>query len=230
MQRRGLVLLGLLALVPGAAMAASSWTEGKHYDVLKVVQRTTVPAGKVEVLEVFSYGCPACNGFQPIMDRLKANLPANAELAYLHASFNKAESWPMFQRAFLTAQALGIADRTHQAMFDAIWKSGELAVVNLQTGKIRSPQPALEDAARFYARVAGVKPETFLATAKSFSVETRVKASDAQVKAMQVPSTPCIVVNGRYRVNMQSVSSVDEFISIVKFLVAKETAAPAGAR
>ena len=47
---------------------------------------------------------------------------------------------------------------------------------------------------------------------------------------MQVPSTPCFVVAGKYRVNMQSVSSFDEFIGIVKFLVAKEAAAPAAAR
>jgi thiol:disulfide interchange protein DsbA len=226
MQRRAVFLLGVLALAPLGAMAASApWVEAKHYEVLKVAQRTTVPAGKVEVLEVFSYACVACNGFQPIIERLKSSLPANAQLAYLHASFNQAESWPMFQRAYLTAQALGIADRTHQAMFDAIWKSGELAVVNMQTRKIRSPQPTLEDAARWYSKVAGVKPETFLATAKSFSVETRVKAADAQVKAMQVPSTPCIVVNGKYRVNMQSVSNFDDFIGVVKFLVAKEAAA-----
>lgn len=229
MQRRAMVLLGLLALVPGAAMAANTWVEGKHYALLKVAQRTTVPAGKVEVLEVFSYGCPGCNGFQPIMERLKANLPANAQLAYLHASFNQSESWPMFQRAFLTAQALGIADRTHQAIFDAVWKTGELAVVN-PNGRLKSPQPTLEDAAKCYARLTGVKPEVFLATARSFSVETRVKASDAQVKAMQIPSTPCIVVNGKYRVNMQSVSSFDDFIGIVNFLVAKEAGAAAGAR
>jgi thiol:disulfide interchange protein DsbA len=135
----------------------------------------------------------------------------------------------MFQRAYLTAQALGIADRTHQAMFDAVWKTGELAVVN-PTGRVKSPQPTLEDAARCYARLTGVKPEVFLATARSFSVETRVKASDAQVKAMQVPGTPCIIVNGKYRVNMQSVSSFDEFLGIVNFLVAKEAAAPAAAR
>jgi thiol:disulfide interchange protein DsbA len=217
-------LLGLLAFVPGAAPAAHTWTEGKHYAVLAVPQRTTVPAGKVEVLEVFSYGCTGCNRFQPVMEKLKANLPANAQLAYLHASFNQSESWPMFQRAYITAQVLGIADRTHQAIFDAVWKTEELAIVDERTGRLKSPKPTIEDAARCYARLAGVKPEIFLATARSFGVETKIKASDVQVKAMQVPSTPCIVVNGKYRVNMQSVASLDEFIDIVKFLVAKEAA------
>jgi thiol:disulfide interchange protein DsbA len=224
MQRPALVLLGLLALVPGAVLAANAWTEGKHYMLLPVPQRTTVPAGKVEVLEVFSYACSGCNGFQPAMEKLKAGLPANAQLAYLHASFIPSESWPMFQRAYITAQALGIADRTHQAMFDAVWKTGELAVVDTRNGRLKNPQPTLEQAANCYARLAGVKPEVFLATARSFGVEARIKAWDAQVKAMQVPGTPCIVVAGKYRVNMQAMSTLDEFVDIVKFLVAKEAA------
>ncbi len=153
MQRRALALLGLLAFVPGAAMAAANtWVEGKHYALLGVPQRTTVPAGKVEVLEVFSYGCPACNRFQPVMEKLKANLPAGAQLAYLHASFNQSESWPMFQRAYITAQALGIADRAHQAIFDAVWKTDELAVVDQRSGRLKTPKPTIEDAARCYAR------------------------------------------------------------------------------
>ena len=47
-----------------------------------------VPAGKVEVTEVFSYGCPACNRFAPFMRSLKQGLPANAVVNYVPASWN----------------------------------------------------------------------------------------------------------------------------------------------
>ena len=186
-------------------------------------QRTTVPAGKVEVLEVFSYGCIACNSFEPVMQSLKKKLPANAQVAYLPASFKPSESWPMFQRAYFAAQALGIADRTHQAMYDAVWKTGELAVVDTTRRQLKKPQPTLADAAKCYERWTGVKSEDFLAAASSFSVAAKMRAADAQVMAMQVPGTPCIVVNGKYRVNLDSIRSTEELGELVGYLVAMES-------
>jgi hypothetical protein len=50
-----------------------------------------------------------------------------------------------------------------------------------------------------------------------------MRAADAQVAAMQVPGTPCLVVNGKYRVIMNSVATPDDVIDVVKFLVAKES-------
>src|SRR5262245_25481336 len=215
-----LLALALLAL-PAAARAAT-WTEGVQYARITPAQQTTVPAGKVEVLEVFSYGCPACNASQPVMDKLRHALPANAQLAFLPAAFNPSEDWPMFQRAYFAAQALGIAERTHQAMYDAVWKSGELAVSDPVSHRLKNPQPTLEAAARWYARVAGIKPEAFLTAAKSFSVEMKMKAADTQVAAMQVPGTPCLVVNGKYRLLLDSLNKAEEVIDLVNFLVAKE--------
>jgi thiol:disulfide interchange protein DsbA len=215
-----------LAVVASTAPVAraANYTEGQDYVLLRPAQSTTVPAGKVEVMEVFSYGCPACNNFQPVMSKLKRSLPANVEFVLLPAAFNASEDWPMFQRAYFAAQTLGIADRTHQAMFDAVWNSGELAIADPATHHLKNPQPSIQDAARFYARVAGVKPEAFLAAASSFQVDSKIRAADTQIAAMKVPGTPCIVVNGKYRIDMQSVRSTDELVELIKFLVAKESA------
>src|SRR5215469_7002585 len=206
----------LAALTTGRAGAAPDWTEGRDYFVLRQQSPTTVAPGKIEVLEVFSYGCPACNAFQPAMELLKKGLPPNAQLAYLPAAFNKAEDWPMYQRAYFAAQALGIAERTHQSMFDAVWKTGELANVDSQTHRLRSPQPTIEQAAKAYARWTGGKPEDFLAMANSFSVDARMRAADEQIVNMQVPGTPCIVVNGRYRIG-DSIRAADQLIPLVRF-------------
>jgi len=221
MKRIAATLLALLAFSVSDAYA-QTWVAGRHYTVLSPAQNTTVPAGKVEVMEVFSYACPACNSFEPTMNKVRQSLPSNAQLVLLPASFNAHEDWPMFQRAYFAAQALGIAERTHQAIFDAVWKTGELGIVDPGTRRLKSTLPSLQDAARYYARIAGVKPEAFLAAASSFSVEVKMKAADAQVAAMQVPGTPCIVVNGKYRVEMDSLRSTDELIDLVRFLVARE--------
>jgi thiol:disulfide interchange protein DsbA len=213
----------LLAFV-SVPVSAASFEAGRHYTVLSQAQRTTVPAGKVEVLEVFSYGCPACNKFQPFMKRLKASLPANAQLTYLPASWHPQENWHVFQRAFLAAQALGVADKAHEAMFDAIWNTGELGISDPRTGRIKSKLPSIDDVAQFYQRVAGVKAADFVAAAKSFGTEAKMKQADAQIIAMKVNSTPTLVVNGKYRVDSENISGSDEMIEVVKFLVAKEAA------
>jgi thiol:disulfide interchange protein DsbA len=224
MARFQAAILAVLAIVSAShAHAAQAWREGRHYTLLSPAQHTSVPAGKVEVMEVFSYGCPGCNGFQSAVEKLERTLPPNAQIVFLPASFRSDESFPMFQQAYFAAQSLGIAERTHQAMFDAVWKTGELAVSDPVTHRLKRPQPSIEDAARCYERLTGVKQEQFIAAAKSFGVEMKMKTADAQIRAMQVPSTPCIVVNGKYRVDLDSVATTDEFVDLVRYLVARES-------
>jgi len=219
-------LLVLLAFtVASESYAAQPWTEGRHYFPIVPAQRTSVPAGKVEVMEVFSYGCPACNSFEPVAQKLKKSLPANAQMAYLPAAFQPSEDWPMFQRAYFTALALGVAERAHEAMYDAVWKTNELAISDPVSHRVKSPLPSIEDAARFYARTTGVKPDVFVATSKSFGVDAKIKGADAQIVTMQVDRTPTIIVNGKYRLHAESAGGYDQLIELVKFLVAKESAA-----
>jgi protein dithiol oxidoreductase (disulfide-forming) len=216
-----LLAVAILSLPMGARGAA--WTEGVQYSRITPTQQTTVPSGKVEVMEVFSYGCPACNAFQPVMEKLRRALPANAQLVFLPAAFNPAEDWPMFQRAYFAAQALGIAERTHQAMYDAVWKTGELAIIVPGTNRLKDPLPSIADAARFYARVAGINAQQFLAMANSFGIDSKIRAADAQILAMQVAATPTLIVNGKYRVNRDELASNDQLIELVRYLVAKES-------
>jgi protein dithiol oxidoreductase (disulfide-forming) len=223
MERFIAALLGVLAgLLATETHASGVWLEGTNYVRLAPAQPTSVPAGKVEVMEVFSYGCIACNGFQPVMEKLKRQLPPQAQLVLLPAAFRPDEGWPMFQRAYFAAQSLGIADRTHQAMFDAVWKTGALAIADPATHRLRQPLPSIVDAANWYARQTGGKPETFLAAARSFGVDLKMRSADAQVAAMRVPGTPCIIVNGKYRLNLETLKGADETVELVNYLVAKE--------
>ncbi|MGH8136003.1 MAG: thiol:disulfide interchange protein DsbA/DsbL [Steroidobacteraceae bacterium] len=192
-------------------------------------QHTSVAAGQVEVMEVFSYGCIVCNRFQPLVEKLKHSLPPNAQFVLLPASFIASEDWPMFQRAYLAAKTLGISERTHQLMYDAIWKTGELAISDPVTHRLRSSMPTIEDAARFYEREAGIQAGTFLDMANSFSVDLKMKVTDAQVVAMQVASTPTFIVNGKYRVILDSLTAqgepfADQLIELINYLVGKESA------
>ena len=213
----------LLCAVSSAVHAETNWAEGRNYFLINPARPPALAAGKVGVTEVFSYGCPACNVFVPEMHKLQKALPPNAVLTYVAAAFNPGEDWPMFQKAFYTAQALGIADQAHDAMFDAVWKTGELAVIDQTTQRVKDPLPSLEDAARFYNRTTGVPVDKFLNMAKSFAVDTKIRVADEAVVAYRVDRTPTLVVNGRYRLTTESAGGPDQVIELVKWLVAKES-------
>jgi protein dithiol oxidoreductase (disulfide-forming) len=222
-------VMGLFAaaFAPGAAhaQALQAWEAGKQYFLIDppVATRT---AGKIEVTEVFSYGCPACNFSLPSVEKLAKTLPPNAVMTYVPASFNPAEDWPLFQRTFFTAQALGLPlDKTHHAMFDAVWKTHELSTMNADGRTLKNPQPSVDDVAKFFATL-GIKPEDFTATANSFTINTKMKQADAYIKATGVDLTPTIIVNGKYRLTTTSAGGDwDKASQLILFLVNKESGA-----
>jgi protein dithiol oxidoreductase (disulfide-forming) len=229
----GTVAAGAAATTPGAPAPAAAaapfvdngkWVEGKNYFLIDPAQPTSHP-GKIEVTEVFSYGCPACNGFHSTADQIAKSLPPNAVMNYLAASFRPDENWPMYQRAFYAAQALNLVDKTHDAMFDAVWKSGELSTYNLKASGLKphSAWPTIEDAAKFYAKY-GVDPKEFVGVANSFTVNTKMKRADDLMKAYGVDSTPTMIVNGKYRFTASSAGGYAQSIELTQWLVAKEAA------
>ncbi|MEZ5465424.1 MAG: thiol:disulfide interchange protein DsbA/DsbL [Lysobacteraceae bacterium] len=223
---RGL-LVALALVVPMLANAQSaeapvvSFVEGKHYFRIEPALATESP-GKVEVTEVFSYGCPACFRFEQVMERIRSELPENATLRLEPASFREDESWPLFQRAYLTARQLGIADRTHAAMFEAIWAGGPLKIVDRSTR--RPIFPSIEQVADFYA-TQGADRSAFLDTATSSKMETRMMQGDHWVRSAGTDSTPTLVVNGKWRFTPRSAGGVEPTIALIKHLVAMEAAA-----
>lgn len=219
----GLVLAAAASTTAFAAGTGANWKEGEHYFLVEPAQPTAAPAGKVEVVEVFSYGCPACYKFYPTIDKLRAALPKNVAWRYLPASWHVEEDWKVFQRAFFAADSLGIVDRTHDKIFDAIWKTGELATMDLATGRMKSPLPSLSDVAQYYEKIATLKAGSFLEAAHSFSVDARMREADAQIRAYQVDGTPSLVVNGKYRITGASAGGPDQFIALAQWLVKKES-------
>jgi len=217
-----LLLCVLCLLLPGLASAQLRWQEGRHYTLLQPAAPVSTPAGKIEVAEVFSYGCIYCFRAKGEMQKLKEALPSDAVMTYVHASFVPSEGWPMLQRAFYTARALGIADATHEQMFTAIWESGEVPLLDGTTGRMRNPLPTLADAARFYQKYGAVNPDAFLKLAASKEVDAAVAQAEQLIKLYKVSGTPSLVVNGRYRINNETLSSSVEQRQLIDFLIGLE--------
>jgi thiol:disulfide interchange protein DsbA len=201
------------------------WVEGKNYFLIDPQQPTSHP-GKIEVTEVFSFGCPACNAFHSTADQIRKSLPAGAVMNYLPAAFRPDENWVVYQRAFYAAQALGLAEKSYDAMFDATWKTGETATYNLKGTGLKPKQawPTIDDIAKFYAKKFGVDEKEFVAVANSFSVNTKMKRADDLVKAYGIDGTPSMVVNGKYRYGPSTAGGYAQTIELTQWLVAKEQA------
>jgi protein dithiol oxidoreductase (disulfide-forming) len=217
------VLAVLIGLWGGAAWADTNWKEGEQYFRVEPVQPSSVAPGKIEVVEVFSYACPACNLFYPTINKLKASLPAKVQWRFVPASWHVEEDWKVFQRAYFAAEALGIAERTHSKIFDAVWKTRELAIVDTATNQIKNPLPSLADVAKYYESIEKLKPGEFLDTAHSFSVDAKMREADAQIRLYQVDETPSVIVNGKYRLTPRTAGGTDQFIALVQWLVKQES-------
>jgi len=221
MKRLALLLLALIApLLAPAAQAQLLWVEGEHFERINPAVPTSTP-GKVEVVEVFSYGCPYCYAALPLAERIRANLPSYAQMNFVHASFIPSEGWPMFQRAFLTAKAMGIAEANHKAFFEAIWDTGEFPLMDPDTHRPVQPLPNIAYAAKFYAKHAGIKEEDFLARSRQPDIDEAVRKSDALVKAWAVPGTPSFIINGKYRTG-KGIKTSDDMVKVILYLVALE--------
>lgn len=229
MIKRTVVFL-LLAAVSGFAFAQATpqqWVEGKDYFAIANPQPTNHP-DKVVVTEVFSFGCPACNQFEPFLDKLRAELPKDTVLEFLPAAFMTREDWPVFQRAYLAARAMGVdTPASHDAMFKAIWgPDGQLATYDpaTQRPKAMANMPTIRDVAKFYAKY-GAKPDDFVATANSFAINLQMKRADQQLIAWGVNSTPTIVVDGKWRLDPTSAKGWQNMVDMALYLVNKELAA-----
>ena len=208
LKRLGLLLAGLLAtstVLAADTPAPAAWEEGKNYFLVDPPQ-PTASGDKVEVLEVFSYACPHCAHFQPTAEEIRKSLPAGAVFTYMPAVFNP--SWEPYARAYYTAESLGVVDKTHQDLFDALHRD-------------HLPMRTIDDLAGFYAQH-GVDKAKFLATSASFEVESKLQRAAQIVKADGVDGTPSIIVDGKYRVTGTSAGGYPQMVQIVDYLVQKE--------
>ncbi|HET8898947.1 MAG TPA: thiol:disulfide interchange protein DsbA/DsbL [Rhodanobacteraceae bacterium] len=218
----------LLAAIGGFACAQTPQqaTEGKQYFAIPNPQPTDQP-DKVVVTEVFSFACPACNQFEPYINKLRAELPAGTVLEFIPASWHANEDWPVFQRTYFTAKALGLDNpQSHDAVFKAIWgPNGPLQTYDpaTQTPKAAANLPKIEDVAKFYGKF-GTKPDQFVATANSFAVNLQMKRADQQIVAWGVDSTPTLVIDGKWRLTPASAKGAQQAVDLALYLVNKELA------
>ncbi|MCP5140782.1 MAG: thiol:disulfide interchange protein DsbA/DsbL [Gammaproteobacteria bacterium] len=202
------VLTAIFAISTGPALAAE-YDEGIEYKLIDPPLRATPENGRVEVAELFWYGCPHCFHLEPEVKAWLARKPAAADFLRVPAPLNPA--WAVHSRAYYAAEALGVLDKTHEALFSAIHED---------------KRPIMSDAAlaEFYAQH-GVDAAEYLTMARSFGIATKVRRAATLGNQWKARGVPAFVVNGKYLVNVESAGGPRKLFDVIDYLVAREAAA-----
>ena len=191
------------------AAATGPFEAGKHYTALSPAQPTSTDAGKVEVTEIFMFGCPGCFSFEPHIQRWLGDKPDYVNFVRIPAPWNPIAT--LHARAYYAAEALGKTEEIDGPFFNEIHVNRNM----------------LDSEAKIAALFAkhGVDEATFKSTFNSFAVNTKLKRAEELIRRYRVQSTPTVVVNGKYLTTGSQAGSYDAWFAIINDLAAREHAA-----
>lgn len=206
----GSLLAAITLLATGTALAADAqWSDGNGYKVVSDQAQTDTPEGKSEVIEFFWYGCPHCYALEPALESWVKKLPDNVEFRRIPAV---TPAWEPDARAYYVAQMLGITDKVHKDLFDAIHIKRQLDLVRD------------EDAiAEFFSNY-GVSKSDVKAAWHSFTVDSKIKEAKRLERRYHLTGVPMLVVNGKYTTGagFPGIQKEDQILDVVDFLLKKK--------
>ena len=197
--------IALLCLSANTAFAAK-YNAGEHYEVISPAQPTSTK-DKIEVVEMFWYGCPHCFRLEPFVDRWLKRKPANVKFVRMPGIFRP--EWEIHARAYYTAEILGVVDKVHRPMFDAIHEM----------------KKRMNDESSILAlfKKHGVSEKDFKRVFRSFAVETKLRRAKDMGKRYQARGVPALIVNGKFRTSGHAAGGNPKVFKVVNELVKMES-------
>lgn len=184
---------------------SSQFKEGTNYTKLVPAQPTSVPPGKVEVVEVFWYGCGHCFALDPSIEAWRAKgKPANVEFVRVPAMWNDATR--MHARVFYTAEMLGKLEQLHTPIFQEINVKG-------------NPLNTVDKITAFF-RANGVSSDEFQKAFSSFAVESKLQRAELLNRRYRVDFVPQVVVNGTYKSDVGAAGGESQLLTLINELAA----------
>ncbi len=196
--------LGTFVLAAGLLSAANAapLQKGLHYELIDPAQPTDV-AGKIEVIEFFSFACSHCYQLEPLINPWIKKLPNDVNFYRIPLAGGQ---WATTAKLFYTLDALGVEDRLHGEVFNAIHRDREI------TGMDEAQLPG-------WAAKKGVDQKKFTDVYKSFAIQTKVQRAMQMASSHKVTGVPAIVVDGRYLVLSKTIESFDDLLALTNRVV-----------
>lgn len=196
------------AFLAGVPAQAQEFEAGRHYVELSKPVLTATPE-KIEVVELFWYGCSHCYHFEPTLNAWVAKLPEDVAFRRVPAMFGGL--WNIHGQLYLTLEAMGVESKVRDGIFDAIHQ---------QKLKLDTPE-AMAD----FLAGQGVDRDAFLKTYDSFAVKGNLEKAKRLGMAYQITGVPVLVVNGKYRFDLGSAGGPEGALQVADYLIEKERAA-----
>ncbi len=184
---------------------AEEYVAGRHYEILDSPSVTRDPS-KVEVVEVFWFGCNHCFALESYILPWKKTLPKDVDYWKSHATWNP--TLKIHARLFYSAKALGIEDKIVPGAFTAIQREGRFLTGNSEL--------------EYFFKGFGVEKEKYLSVSNSFGVNNAVKQADNRMRQWTITGVPTLIVNGKYKVSGTREVGTDRLLDVVDFLIEKE--------
>ncbi|MAF16672.1 MAG: disulfide bond formation protein DsbA [Marinomonas sp.] len=192
-------------LLPIASAWAQDYSDGNGYTTIKNPVRTANP-DKVEVVEIFWYGCPHCYSLDPITQAWKKTIADDVDFKYMPAVFGR--NWLAHAKAFHVADILGVEEKLHADLFNAIHQDHK---------RMNSE----DELAEFFTNY-GVSEDEFRKQYNSFAVNSRLSQADAKIRAYGARGVPGLIVNGKYLVTAATAGGNNNIYSVVDYLIEQE--------
>ena len=206
-------LLGLTVLTLFAASQSIAWAadgsidEGIEYQRIVPSQPTRVAEGKIEVLELFWYGCPHCHAFEPHLSKWLENKSGDVAFRRMPAQLNP--GWKIHAAAYYVAEELGVLDKIHRPLFEAMHEQ-------------KKKLDTVDALAEFFGNF-DVSRESFLAAYNSFAVRAKMRHAEQQARRYGATSVPTMVVAGKYLTTATMAGgNFDALLKVIDHLVDKE--------
>jgi len=200
------------AIAPSAPAADGRWQQGVNYRLLVPAQPTSVAPDKVEVVEMFWYGCGHCYALEPYLRNWEKTKPAYVQLTRIPVT------WSAGHRAqahlYYTLAALGRIDELHEEVFKEIQERRNQLVGT-------SDEDTENKQATFAARH-GVSEKEYRDAYRSMGVRTRLARAEELVRRYRVQSVPTVIVNGKYVTDVSMAQGQNELIALINDLTARE--------
>lgn len=201
-------LLAALMLLASTTVMANPMAGVEYNTTTKDI--TTDNPGKIEVLELFWYGCIHCYQLEPQLHSWVNKLPA--DVVFKRVPGLPRADWAPMAKAYYAMETLGVLDKLHGKLFDAIHKS-------------RSLKPTDEAAAiDWVSKEGGLDKKKVQEAFNSFTSNTKLNRAAQIFRDSGATGVPALIIDGKYVTSSSMAGGNVQVLKVADHLIAKARA------
>ena len=190
----------VLSIFFTSSAQARDYKEGLDYEI-RATNKTVEP----EIREFFSFFCSHCFAMEKPFSQMAEFFKGKAKFIVNPVGLIGGDVGVESQKAYAVAINLEIEDELKEELFNRI--------------HVKQDIPEDHDHFAELFESLGVPSEKYEQIYNSFVTQAKVAEYDRHTKEMKIEAVPEIVVNGKYLVKTDNLESIEDYESIVSYLL-----------